>query len=54
MNKAIKRMDYLVKVIENGAMFNPEFLDNCISEIEESLTIREEDTEANKDPEVEN
>lgn len=54
MNNAIKRMDYLFKVIENGAMFNPEFLDNCISEIEESLTIREEDVEDNKDPEVEN
>lgn len=54
MTNAFKRLDYLFKVIENGAMFNPEFLNNCISEIEESLTIREEDTEDNKDSEIEN
>ena len=54
MTNAFRRLDYLFKVVENGALFTPEFLDNCISEIEESLTIREEDTEDNKDPEVEN
>ena len=54
MTNAFKRLDYLFKVVENGALFTPEFLDNCISEIEESLTIREENTEDNKDPEVEN
>ena len=54
MTNAFRRLDYLFKVVENGALFTPEFLDNCISEIEESLTIREEDIEDNKDPEVEN
>ena len=54
MTNAFRRLDYLFKVVENGALFTPEFLDNCISEIEESLTIREENTEDNKDPEVEN
>ena len=54
MTNAFRRLDYLFKVVENGALFTPEFLDNCISEIEESLTIKEEDTEDNKDSEVEN
>ena len=54
MTNAFRRLDYLFKVVENGAWFTQEFLDNCISEIEESLTIREENTEDNKDPEVEN
>ena len=54
MTNAFRRLDYLFKVVENGALFTPEFLDNCISEIEESLTIREEDVEDNKDPEAEN
>ena len=54
MTNAFRRLDYLFKVVENGALFTPEFLDNCISEIEESLTIKEEDTEDNKDSEAEN
>ena len=54
MTNAFRRLDYLFKVVENGALFTPEFLDNCVSEIEESLTIKEEDTEDNKDSEAEN
>ena len=54
MTNAFRRLDYLFKVVENGALFTPEFLDNCISEIEESLTIREEDVEGNNDSKVEN
>ena len=54
MTNAFRRLDYLFKVVENGALFTPEFLDNCTSEIEESLTIKEEDTEDNKDSEAEN
>ena len=54
MTNAFRRLDYLFKVVENGALFTPEFLDNCISEIEESLTIKEADTEDNKDSEAEN
>ena len=54
MTNAFRRLDYLFKVVENGALFTPEFLDNCISEIEESLTIKEEDAEDNKDSEAEN
>ena len=54
MTNAFKRLDYLFKVVENGALFTPEFLDNCVNEIEESLTIKEGDTEDNKDSEAEN
>ena len=43
MNNMFRRLDYLFEVVKNGAMFSPEFLDNCIKEIEESLTITEEE-----------
>ena len=34
-----KRLDYLFRVVENGKMFSDEFTANCISEIEEAMTI---------------
>ena len=43
MNNMFRRLDYLFEVVKNGAMFSSEFLDNCIKEIEESLTITEEE-----------
>lgn len=42
MTNMFKRLDYLFKVIENGAMFSPAFTDKCIKEIEDSMTIEEE------------
>ena len=42
MNNMFRRLDYLFEVVKNGAMFSPEFLDNCVQEIKESLTITEE------------
>ena len=36
-----KRLDYLFKVVENGHMFKQEFLDKCLTEIEELMTIPE-------------
>lgn len=42
MANMFKRLDYLFKVVENGAMFSPEFVDKCIKEIEDSMTIEEE------------
>ena len=51
MNNMFRRLDYLFEVVKNGAMFSPEFLDNCIQEIEETMTITEEeqvDTETKK------
>ena len=43
MNNMFRRLDYLFEVVKNGAVFSPEFLDNCVQEIEESLTITEEE-----------
>ena len=47
MTNMFKRLDYLFKVIENGAMFSPAFTDKCIKEIEDSMTL-EEEVEENK------
>lgn len=44
MNNMFKRLDYLFKVLENGHMFNQDFLTKCVSEIEELMTVPE-DTE---------
>ena len=50
MDNVFKRLDYLFKVVENGPMFTPDFLNNCIAEIEELITIPEEQkTEDTKD-----
>ena len=51
MNNMFKRLDYLFKVVENGHMFKQDFLDKCINEIEEIMTVPEE-TEDNKKEET--
>lgn len=43
MSNIFKRLDYLFKVVENGHMFQQDFLEKCIAEIEELLTVPEED-----------
>lgn len=43
MNNIFKRLDYLFKVVENGHMFKQDFLDKCIVEIEELMTVPEEE-----------
>ena len=52
-----KRMDYLFKVVElhnNGRLnicnFETEFVQNCIAEIQESLTIPEQEEEKEETP----
>lgn len=42
MTNMFKRLDYLFKVVENGHMFKQDFLDKCITEIEEIMAIPEE------------
>ena len=44
MNNIFKRLDYLFKVVENGHMFKQDFLDKCIIEIEELMTVPEEES----------
>ena len=42
LNNMFKRLDYLFKVVENGHMFRQDFLDKCVKEIEELMTVPEE------------
>ena len=42
MTNMFKRLDYLFKVVENGHMFKQDFLEKCITEIEEIMTVPEE------------
>lgn len=51
MSNMFKRLDYLFKVVENGHMFKQDFLEKCIAEIEETMTIPE-DTEEEETPDI--
>ena len=42
MDNMFKRLDYLFKVVESGHMFKQDFLEKCIAEIEELMTVPEE------------
>lgn len=42
LSNMFKRLDYLFKVVENGHMFKQDFLDKCITEIEELMTVPED------------
>ena len=44
MTNMFKRLDYLFKVVENGHMFKQDFLDKCMVEIEELMTVPEEES----------
>ena len=52
MANMFKRLDYLFKVIENGHMFKQDFLEKCIAEIEELMTVPEDVEEDNKEEET--
>lgn len=38
MNNIFKRLDYLFKVVEQAAMFDEAFVDQCVAEIKELMT----------------
>lgn len=42
LTNMFKRLDYLFKVVENGHMFKQDFLEKCINEIEDIMTVPEE------------
>lgn len=42
LGNMFKRLDYLFKVVENGHMFKQDFLDRCVKEIEDIMTVPEE------------
>jgi hypothetical protein len=52
MGNMFKRLDYLFKVVESGHMFKQDFLEKCIAEIEELMTVPEEVEEDNKEEET--
>lgn len=45
MANVFKRLDYLFKVVENGHMFEQDFLEKCIAEIESIMTVPEQEEE---------
>lgn len=45
MSNTFKRLDYLFKIIEHKEVFKGNFVDNCISEIEDIITIPEQEAE---------
>ena len=53
MNNMFKRLDYLFKVVENGHMFKQDFLEKCIAEIEEIMTVPEETDKEEETPDIE-
>lgn len=46
---SIKRLEFLFKVVKYANEFNSEFVTKCIEEIEEALTVKEEQEENNKE-----
>ena len=44
LEKVYKRLDYLFKVMEFPTLFNDSFVETCAKEIEEIMTISEEET----------
>ena len=46
-NNTVTRLNFLFKVIEFANKFNQEFVENCVNEIEEILTISQADNDTN-------
>lgn len=49
MSNMFKRLDYLFKVVENNHMFKLDFVNKCINEIEDFMTIPEETEDNSKE-----
>lgn len=43
MANVFKRLDYLFKVVEFNTSFNTEFVNSCVTEIEDMMTIKDTD-----------
>lgn len=43
MANVFKRLDYLFKVVEFNTSFNTEFVNSCVAEIEDMMTIKDTD-----------
>ena len=44
MSNIFKRLDYLFKVVKYSGAFTPAFVEKCVAEIEEVITLPVEDT----------
>lgn len=53
LTNMFKRLDYLFKVVENGHIFDQDFTNKCIDEIENIMTIQEE-SEGNTEDSADN
>lgn len=42
VSNMFKRLDYLFKIVENNSVFDEAFLEDCIREIEDIMTISED------------
>lgn len=49
MSNMFKRLDYLFKVVENSHIFKLDFVNKCINEIEDFMTIPEETEDNSKE-----
>ena len=49
MSNMFKRLDYLFKVVENSHMFKLDFVNKCIDEIEDFMTVPEETEDNSKE-----
>ena len=52
MSNMFKRLAYLFKVVEDGHMFKQDFLEKCIAEIEEIMTVPEETDKEEETPDI--
>ena len=44
-----KRLDYLFKVVENSIQFPDDFVSECVSEIVNTITIKEDTEDTSKE-----
>lgn len=51
MTNMFKRLDYLFKVVENAHAFGEEFVNKCVSEIEDLITLPDNAEESDDKPE---
>jgi hypothetical protein len=49
LSNMFRRLDLLFKVVENAPAFSETFVNKCISEIEDIMTIPEEDVNVEED-----
>lgn len=51
LNNVELRLHYLFEVLDKGSYFDSDFIDTCVNEVKEIMTIKEETEEEKKDNE---